>query len=129
MRPLHATLKIKADEEKDAVAREQGFIVVRVPYWVQLDTLMLKKWFGIDAVVEQDFPHGFIVTKIFPASFCAMGIARFERELAALPEAVKTAVLKSLRDRAEEHGEAYVVPQGMGAATPCAVSVRRVDRL
>jgi len=107
------TLKIKADNEKDAVAREQGFKVVRVPYWVQLDTPMLKHWFGIDAVIEQAFPHGFISTKIFPASYCAMGILRFERELAALPEVVREAVIKSLRDRGEEHGAEYVVPMGI----------------
>jgi len=106
------TLKIKADNEKDAVARDRGFKVVRVPYWVQLDTVMLKHWFGIDAVIQQDFAHGFISTKIFPASFCAMGIARFERELASLPEPVKAAVIKSLRDRAEEYGGEYVVPAG-----------------
>lgn len=104
------TLKIKADNEKDAAACEHGFKIVRVPYWVQLDTITLKHWFGIDVLIEQDFPHGFIVTKIFPASFCAMGIARFERELASLPEAVRGAVMKSLRDRAEEHGVEYVVP-------------------
>ncbi|HQP37119.1 MAG TPA: hypothetical protein PLI95_18165 [Polyangiaceae bacterium] len=81
-----------------------------MPYWVQLDTVMLQHWFGIDAVIDQGFPHGFISTKIFPASFCAMGILRFERELAALPEPVKAAVLRSLRDRAEEHGLGYVMP-------------------
>jgi hypothetical protein len=104
------TLKIKADNEKDAAAREQGFTVVRVPYWVQLDGVMLKHWFGIDADIEQVFPHGFISTKIFPASFCAMGLVRFERELSSLPEPVRAAVIKSLRDRAEEHGVEYVVP-------------------
>lgn len=85
------TLKIKADNEKDAVAKEQGFKVVRVPYWVQLDTIMLQHWFGIDGVVEQDF-------------------ARFERELASLPKVVREAVVKSLRERAEEHGAEYVMP-------------------
>ena len=107
------TLKIKADAEKDAAAQQHGFQVVRVPYWVQLDTMMLRHWFGIDAEIQQDFRHGFIVTKLFPASFCAMGIARFQRELAALPVVVCAAVIKSLRDRAQEHGVEYVVPRGM----------------
>ena len=118
------TLKIKPDDEKDAVAKELGFKVVRVPYWVQLDATTLKHWFGIDAVVEQDFPHGFIVTKIFPASFCAMGIARFERELAVLPEAVRAAVLTSLRDRADEHGVEFVVPAEMPRTVPPNVACR-----
>jgi hypothetical protein len=108
------TLKIKADNEKDAVAREQGFRIVLVPYWVQLDPVMLKTWFGIDAEVEQDFPHGFISTKIFPASFCAMGIARFERELSSLPEAVRAAVIKSLRDGLRNTGSSTWCRWGCG---------------
>ena len=104
------TLKIKADQEKDAGARTEGLRVVRVPYWVQLDRVTLQHYFGLDAQIDQDFPHGFVTTKIFPASFCEMGIERFQRELESLPAAVRTDVVQSLRDRATEHGAEYVIP-------------------
>jgi hypothetical protein len=107
------TLKIKADAEKDTFASAQGLHLVRIPYWVQLDTLTLSHYFGLDADIEQDFPHGFVTTKIFPASFCEMGITRFRRELDALPVPVRAAVVGSLRDRAEEHGLEHVVPSGL----------------
>ena len=104
------TLKIKADIEKDEAASVSGYKVVRFPYWVQLTTETLCHYFGLDAQVVQDFPHGFIVTKIFPASFCELGVERFRGELERLPGGVRAAVVKSLWDRAKEHGRKYVVP-------------------
>jgi len=106
-------LKVKADLEKDAAAASDGIRVVRVPYWVQLDSNTFRHYFGFDAEIEQDFPHGFITTRIFPASFCEMGIERFRRELEELPSAARNAVLKSLHARAEEHGVEYVLPSNL----------------
>lgn len=107
------SLKIKVDTEKDAVAKSLGYSVVRIPYWVQLTTETAQHYFGLPAQISQDFPHGFITTKIFPASFSEMGVSRFSRELSALPETTKNAVLSSLRDRAQEHGAEYVLPQSL----------------
>jgi Protein of unknown function (DUF559) len=59
-------LKIKADAEKDAIAKADGIHVVRFPYWVQLDQVTLRHYFDLDATAHQDFPHGFITTKLFP---------------------------------------------------------------
>jgi hypothetical protein len=65
--------------DRVGVARPVG------PDWVQLDSLTLKHYFGLDVKIEQSFPHGFITTKLFPASFCELGIERFRAELAAFP--------------------------------------------
>lgn len=105
------TLKIKGDAEKDRIAQDQGWRTVRIPYWLQLDSTTLAHYFGLDFPIQTSFPHGFITTKVFPASFCEMGVDRFEREMSALPEAIRSDVLKSLRDRAEVHGVEYVLPQ------------------
>lgn len=107
------SLKIKADRAKDRAASEGGYVVVRIPYWVQLTTETLRHYLGLDAVIDQDFPHGFISTKLFPASFCELGVARFRRELEDLPEGVRKAVVSSLRDRIAEHGREYVVPTSL----------------
>jgi len=104
------SLKIKADIEKDAVAKRLGFKVVRVPYWVQLTDETALHYFGFRVRIEQDFAHGFIATKIFPASFSELGVDRFGRELSALPQDVRKAVVCSLKDRAAEYGIAYVLP-------------------
>jgi len=105
------TLKIKADLEKDRAAAGMGYRVVRIPYWVQLTKDTLHHYFGFDAEIEQDFPHGFITTKIFPASFCPLGIRRFLREIEALPAGVRDSVLASLGERAKQYGEEYVIPR------------------
>lgn len=93
------------------IAKAEGLHVVRVPYCVQLDQMTLSHFFGLDAIVQRDFPHGFITTKLFPASFCGMGVGRFERELEELPGVVREAVVRSLVERAHERGAEYVVPR------------------
>ncbi|HEY3443626.1 MAG TPA: hypothetical protein VGK29_22905 [Paludibaculum sp.] len=105
------SIKIKGDRAKDEVARTQGCRVVRFPYWIQLDNLTLEHYFGLEAQVEQSFPHGFITTKLFPASFCELGVERFRAELLAVPVSVREAVISSLRDRVAEHGLQYVLPR------------------
>lgn len=107
------TLKIKADREKDALAVASGLTVVRIPYWVQLDRVTVRHYFGFDAEISQSFPHGFISTKLFPASFCELGLARFECELSSLPTVVREAVVRSLTDRIAEYGREWVVPAAM----------------
>ena len=66
-----------------------------------------------DPLIDQDFPHGFITTKLFPASYCEMGVPRFRSELQSLPTSVSDAVIDSLRERAEEHGIEYVLPSAL----------------
>jgi hypothetical protein len=109
------SMKIKADQEKDVLASENRMRLVRIPYWVQLDSMMARHWFGLEANIEQSFPHGFITTKLFPASFCELGVARFRRELDALPAQVRFAVVASLRERVSEHGIEYVLPRELRA--------------
>jgi len=105
------SLTIKNDREKDLVAIGLGHEVVRVPYWVQLTTETLRHYFNITADVNQDFPHGFITTKFFPASFCELGVERFSKELIALPFNAQKSVVKSLQDRATEYGLEFVLPE------------------
>lgn len=52
-----------------------------------------------------------VTTKFFPASFCELGVDRFRRELDDLPSGVHECVIRSLRDRATEHGVEHVVPR------------------
>jgi hypothetical protein len=104
------SIKIRGDRKKDASAGIAGYLVIRFPYWLQLDSLTLEHFLGIKATVHQSFPHGFITTKLFPASFCELGVARFQAELSLLPSIVRNAVLNSLRDRVSEYGLEYVLP-------------------
>lgn len=73
----------------------------------------MKHYFGQEAQIEQSFPHGFNTTKLFPASFCELGIERFRTELLALPESVRDAVISSLRQRVAQYGLQYVLPNAL----------------
>lgn len=83
------SLKIKADREKDRISHENQMTVVRVPYWVQLDSVT--------------------------ASFCELGIDRFKHDLEALPPTVRDAVIHSLQERVKENGLEYVLPSSLRA--------------
>jgi hypothetical protein len=76
---------------------------------IQLDKVTVQSYFGISAEIRQDFPHGFITTKLFPASFCELGVERFKEDLDGLPSVVRSAVIHSLRERVEQYGLEYVV--------------------
>jgi hypothetical protein len=104
------TIKIKSDIKKDGIAKDNRFQVIRFPYWIQLDNITLSHFFNLEGDIIQEFPHGFITTKIFPASFCELGIERFTHELMEIPDAVKSEVIKSLKDRSDDHGIEYVLP-------------------
>ena len=104
------SIKIKSDRSKDEDACGLGYRVIRFPYWVQLDKTTLYHFFGLEAEIEQSFPHGFITTKLFPASFCELGIEGFRIELFGLPAPVRDAVISSLQGRAAEHRLPFVLP-------------------
>src|SRR5262249_46273189 len=112
------SLKIRADRQKGDLAAANGMRLVRVPYWVQLDSMMARDWFGLEANIEQSFPHGFITTKLFPASFCELGVARFRRGVGAVAGAVREAVIRSLGDRTGEYGVEYVLPTELQVLVP-----------
>jgi hypothetical protein len=107
------SLKIKSDIIKTNEAINLGCQVVRIPYWVQLDTVTLKYYLDLSAKVVQDFPHGFITTQYFPASFCELGVVRFKREFESLPAEIRQAVVNSIRERIGEHGFNYVMPKSL----------------
>jgi hypothetical protein len=109
------TLVMKLDLEKDDLADEAGIEVVRIPYWVQLTDDTAKHYFDdlFDGIhIEQDYPHGFIKSKIFPASYCALGVERFMAELHDLPEKEFVDVVTNLFDHAFDPAYApeFVVP-------------------
>ena len=107
------SLAIKTDKHKDLIARNLGFITVRIPYWIQLTNETFIHYFGFDANINiiQSFPHGFITTVFFPASYCEMGIDRFINEINILPDNVKNSVIKSLKKKVKIYGVEYILPK------------------
>jgi len=70
------------DQKKDFTYTNLGYKIVRIPYFVQLSTQVIKELFEIDFKIDQSYPHGFIDEKaLLPAAFCELGIQRFLSDL------------------------------------------------
>ena len=91
------------DQVKDESYRELGYKVVRIPMYVQLDQTMVKHYFGLDykePLYLACHMHGFAHPDVtLPADFCELGVERFEREMAELPESVRDMIISTLKDR------------------------------
>lgn len=103
---------IHRDKVKDDISASLGKMVVRVPYFVQLDTETFAHLFHLDRFpeepifeIETDFPHGFHTTKFLPSSFCPLGYGRLLHEYERLPLRVQRDIDESLAAKCLELGE------------------------
>lgn len=111
------------DIEKDEVYKNNGWKVIRIPAYIQLDKEMIEFFFGI----KYDKPlytmcreHGFLHSQIdLPANFCTLGLNRFYREMDGYPVNVRKQVLETLVQRirqyenegySHEHARKMVIP-------------------
>lgn len=96
------------DARRDTVLADAGYRVIRIPYFVQLTAPVIWRLFGdqiADSSPFKDFPHGFIAnTVIFPADFCELGIARFERDLNQFA-CIESDIMDSLARASEAKGD------------------------
>ena len=99
---------ILGDIERDAFFTENGFRVVRIPYFVQLSRAVITHLFRDIVHTTGDFlnfPHGFIsYTVVMPADFSELGIARFEDDLRRFGY-IAGDILQSLREAAAVRGD------------------------
>lgn len=83
---------ILKDDEKTNFYQNQGYKVVRIPYFIQLTNKVIKQLFGQD-VDEQMFneaiPSLGIKSKNTPAYLCGAGITRMQNEFKKFPEQLK----------------------------------------
>jgi hypothetical protein len=97
--------KCLEDENRDKLAQEQGYRIIRLPYWLILSNEVFKHFFGFDCGcnIIPDFPNGFISDKLknTPDYFCKRGLERFKKELNELPEQLRLEVIISLIIKSE----------------------------
>ena len=94
------------DNEKDAAYIKIGYKIIRIPYFVQLSSDVIKHLFGVSIDYEQVFPHGFIVDKneVLPADFCSLGYKRFLSEVEQFSY-IKDDVYASLHHKYKHKGD------------------------
>lgn len=114
---------VEKDAIKDRIYASAGYKVIRIPMFVQLDSDMIKYYFGLD-YSESLYPasslHGFDHPKItLPGNFCPRGYERFLRELHALPLRVANVVKESLCIRLNElHDEGFSYEEALNIVLP-----------
>lgn len=101
------------DAKKDVALADEGFMAIRIPYFIQLDTVTTTVLFGghTDYLPGPElagigkYPHGFIDSRVLlPADYCQLGVDRFIMDLERF-SAIKDAIVKSVRDQVERLGD------------------------
>lgn len=106
--------KIKSELIKDQIFQNIGYNVVRIPYFVQISSLIIDKLFNRRINYNQIYPHGFIDKRvIMPCDFCELGIKKFERDLERF-NYIKKEIIQSLINKVDELGDKeLVVPSSL----------------
>ena len=100
---------IISDRNKDFILAEEGINVIRIPYFIQIDSTIIKDLFGVDYIIDNPYPHGFIDDKaLLPADFCSMGVDRFINDLNTYKNQ-KDDIIKSLHTQIINRGTADAV--------------------
>lgn len=102
---------ILRDKKKDLILRRDGYKVVRIPYFVQMSTEVIKALFKKDKQIDQVFPHGFIsnkATAFLPTNFNELGVERFLNDLDRF-SFIKEDIINSLKDKILEKGDIRLV--------------------
>lgn len=92
------------DDCKNKLAENNGYKIIRFPYWLQLNNSTFEILFGFDCGcnIINNFPNGFITnTSLNPASFCKLGLERFSKELEGLSEQLRFEVFVSLQVKSD----------------------------
>lgn len=91
------------DGRKSREAVMLGYRIIRIPYFVQWTTEVIKHHLPeYQGSCNPLFPHGFIDKKaILPGSFCKVGYERFCEDMRTLPHSISMKVVESLIEKEE----------------------------
>jgi very-short-patch-repair endonuclease len=96
------------DVDKDKIISDLNYSIIRIPYFVQLDSRVMEHLFGNYLENFFDFvryPHGFIDSSaILPADFCTLGVERFRKDLKRF-DFIKNEILISLQNKTKRNLE------------------------
>jgi len=104
------------DEYKDGIYAKEGYIVARMPYFVQPSTNSFINLFGKSVAMDQAYPHGFVDSKVvMPCDFCELGVKRFKHDLERFG-AIYPSIISSLKSKIAElkiKDKRFVLPESL----------------
>lgn len=93
---------IISDFNKDNIYKKYDIEIVRIPYFVQWCSELIKQEFEIESNIDKIYNHGFHDERvIYPADFCELGIAKFKNDLERFSFA-KNEILDSFKNKRKE---------------------------
>ena len=93
---------IVRDIKKDTIYKEMGYKVVRIPYFIQLNKIMINHYFNLKVDYDISFKQGFINNDIIlPAEYCGLGVNRFKEIMKNIPSIIYKEILLSLYNKYE----------------------------
>lgn len=79
-------------------------LILRIPYFVQLNKEINQHWFGLDLDLSDDYKHGFIDKyTILPSRFCRGGENAFKEHMNNLPLKVAIDIYNSLKTKVKSN--------------------------
>jgi hypothetical protein len=100
---------IISDKIKDKEYSKLGYTIIRIPYFVQISSEVIKQLFNKNIDIIQEYEHGFIdSTAMLPADYCELGLKRFILDLERF-NYIKNDIIKSIIDKIKEKGNISLV--------------------
>ncbi len=101
------------DLKKDNIYKELGYDIIRIPYFIQLDSAIINLLFGkynISCSSFNNYPHGFIDKKcLLPCDFNYIGYDLFKYRDIEKFSVVKEDILNSLKSKYRKYGDGRLV--------------------
>ena len=112
----NSTSRIISDINNTGLYESFGYKVVRIPYFVQMSSVVIKHLFNVEINIEQTFPHGFISnasSDLLPCDFNSLGIKRFEKDLERFSY-IKDDIVLSLKNKISKlNDKRLVLPESL----------------
>lgn len=118
----NSTSRIVSDINNTKLYESFGYKVVRIPYFVQMSSVVIKHLFNVEINIEQTFSHGFISDSVYdllPCDFTMLGIEKFKKDLERF-EYIKDEIIESLKNKVEAlHDKRLVLPESLYYLLDC----------
>lgn len=98
-------LEVLKDEKKNELYKEEGYKVIRFPYYIQLSKEIVDHYFGEGLDFDDSYKHGFVDSKAtLPSDFCEIGMNRFMSEIKCYYEmssVITKSIVETLKEKIE----------------------------
>ena len=102
--------RILMDEKNDLFYKSLGYKVIRIPYFIQMDSKFFKNILNLEVENLYEFPNGFIDDKAtLPAEFCTLGVRKYVNLIKSNYKYCLSEIKYSLDEKIKQLGDERLV--------------------